>query len=391
MNILVINTGSSSLKYQLFDMDEHLSLACGVVERIGEPEGIFTHRQNDEPKTTEHCLIEDHKAAMQLVAGRITAHLDAVAHRVVQGGETFKQATLITDDVKNAIRRNNPLAPLHNPSNLVGIKAAEKLFPSIPQAAVFDTNFHRSIPEPAYLYALPYDFYKKYRVRKYGFHGTSHKFVAAEAARLMKRPADKINMITLHLGNGCSACAVKEGRCVDTSMGMTPLAGLMMGTRTGDFDPAITGYLMEQTGMGSEELDRVLNKESGLKGICGSNDLRDIHTQISKGDRQADLALDMFTYRIKKYIGAYAAVLGHLDAVVFTAGVGENDAVVREKSLSNLQFLGLRIDADKNRNCKRQARSIHSKDSRVQVWVVPTNEELQIAMETLDIIKNKGN
>jgi acetate kinase len=385
MNILVINTGSSSLKYQLFDMERQKSISGGIVERIGEPTGVFSHREQEE-ELIEEQPIPDHEAAMHLVAGRINTRIDAVGHRVVQGGESFKQATRITDAVKTAIRENNPLAPLHNPSNLVGIEVAEKLFPDVPQAAVFDTNFHQSIPQTAYMYALPYEFYEKYRVRKYGFHGTSHKYVAARAAELMERSPETINLITLHLGNGCSVSAIRGDRCVDTSMGMTPLAGIMMGTRTGDFDPAVLGYLMEQTGMDAARLDTVLNKASGLKGICGRNDLRDIHDLIARKDFRAALALDMFTYQIKKVIGAYTAVLGRVDSLVFTAGVGENDAVVREKALAGLDFLGVTIDPDKNRVRSKEARSLHQADSRVQVWVIPTNEELQIAIETIEIL-----
>ena len=391
MNILIINTGSSSLKYQLFNMDDEKVLAGGVVERIGEPKGVLTHKTYEDGDARKQTLtqpIADHQAAMNLMADQIIQEIDAVGHRVVQGGEAFKSATLITEDVKKAIEKNNPLAPLHNPPNLIGIGAAEALFPGKPQIAVFDTNFHQTIPEKAFLYALPYEYYTEHRIRRYGFHGTSHKYVAKEAARLMGKAPEAVNLITLHLGNGCSISAVEKGECKDTSMGMTPLAGVMMGTRCGDLDPAIFGYLMTNTGMTQKEMDEVLNKKSGLKGICGYNDLRDIHDQAAKGDKNAALAVDMFAYQIKKYIGAYAAVLGRVDALVFTAGVGENDDIVRARVLEGLDFLGVEIDKEINEIRNPVPHTIHTPDSRVQVWVIPTDEERQIAVETKDVLDN---
>lgn len=391
MNVLIINTGSSSLKYQLFDMEKSRVLIGGVVERIGEAQGILTHKTHGdngkEEKSQITQPIPDHQCAMHLVAEKITLKIDAVGHRVVQGGEAFKAATRITGDVKKAIETNNPLAPLHNPPNLIGIRLAEELFPGKPQVAVFDTNFHQTIPEKAYLYALPYDYYTDHRIRKYGFHGTSHKYVAKETARLMGKSLDKINLITLHLGNGCSISAIKKGLCQDTSMGMTPLAGIMMGTRCGDLDPAIFGYLMDNTGLSQQEVDEVLNKKSGLKGICGLNDLRDIHNQAAQGDKLAILAVEMFAYQIKKYIGAYAAVLGSVDGLVFTAGVGENDDIIRTKALSDLSVLGIELDPEKNQVRSSKPHTIHKSQSRIQVWVVPTNEELQIALETCEVLK----
>jgi acetate kinase len=391
MNILIINTGSSSLKYQLFDTDQTQALAGGVVERIGEAEGSLTHKTfvPDPDKAQLSLPIPDHRAALLLVADRITQEIHAIGHRVVQGGEAFTSAILITEDVKKAIKANNPLAPLHNPPNLIGIDVAEALFPGKPHVAVFDTNFHQSIPEKAFLYALPYTYYTGHRIRKYGFHGTSHKYVAKEAARCMKKAPDQVNLITLHLGNGCSICAVEKGQCKDTSMGMTPLAGVMMGTRCGDLDPAIFGYLMDNTGMGQKELDDVLNKQSGLKGICGYNDLRDIHAQAERGNANAALAVDMFAYQIKKYIGSYTAVLGHVDALIFTAGVGENDGIVRARALENLEGMGIILDPDKNNTRSDQARPIHHPDSRIQIWIIPTNEEEQIAIETQAVL-DKG-
>jgi acetate kinase len=390
MNVLVINTGSSSLKYQLFDMVTQSVLAGGIVERIGETQGILTHTdvsRGKQEKIQKTQPIPNHKEAMLLVAGLITLKIDAVGHRVVQGGEDFKAAIRINGAVKKAIQANNPLAPLHNPPNLVGIQLAEELFPGKPQVAVFDTNFHQTIPEKAYLYALPYEYYSDYKIRRYGFHGTSHKYIANKTAQLMGKNPGEVNLITLHLGNGCSICAVKQGECQDTSMGMTPLAGVMMGTRSGDLDPAIFGYLMNHTGMTQMEIDAVLNKRSGLTGICGLNDLRDIHARASQGDKFASLAVEMFAYQIKKYIGAYAAVLGHVDGLVFTAGVGENDNIVRAKALEGLSVLGIEIDPDKNNVRSPDPRRIHGTNSRIQVWVVPTNEELQIATETCQVLE----
>ncbi len=391
MNVLVINTGSSSLKYQLFDMENQIALAGGVMERIGESQGIMTHKtfsQGDEHKTKKTITIEDHQKAMHLMAELITQKIDAIGHRVVQGGEAFKSATRINENVKNAIQENNPLAPLHNPPNLIGIRLAEDLFPGKPQVAVFDTNFHQTIPEKAYLYALPYEYYTKHKIRKYGFHGTSHKYVAKKTAALMGKNLEELNLITLHLGNGCSICAIKQGICLDTSMGMTPLAGVMMGTRSGDLDPAIFGFLMDNTGMSQKQIDEVLNKKSGLKGICGLNDLRDIHDRSAQGDKLAKLAVEMFAYQIKKYIGAYAAVLGRVDGLVFTAGVGENDEIVRAKALADMSVFGIELDLAKNDVRSSEPHTIHGTNSRVPIWIVPTNEELQIATETCQVLKN---
>lgn len=400
MKILVINAGSSSLKYQLFNMENTSVMARGSIERIGEPQGILTHQiclPGQEKKIVLEQEIKHHKLGMHLAANLIIdqntgvidniKQIDAIGHRVVQGGETFESAVLIDTKVKQAIKDNSPLAPLHNPPNLVGIIEAEQLFPGIPNIAVFDTEFHRTLPPKAFLYALPYEFYTKFKIRRYGFHGTSHKYVSRKAATLMGKDIDKINLITIHLGNGCSICAVEKGECKDTSMGMTPLAGIMMGTRTGDIDPAIIGYLLEQTGMTIKELDMVLNKKSGLKGICGMNDMRDIHAASAKGNTKALLAVEMFCYQIKKYIGAYAAILGHVDALVFTAGVGENDQIIRAKVCENLSFLGIQIDLKKNKQKPSKPFYLHSQDSNVQVWVIPTNEELQIAKEVVQVLK----
>jgi len=400
MIVLVINAGSSSLKYQLLNMVENSVMAGGVVERIGDDLGVVTHKKFTGPtpeKFVREEKIADHRDAMHLVADLIIDadagviknkdEINAIGHRVVQGGEDFRAATIIDADIKKNIEKNNPLAPLHNPPNLMGIDVAEALFPGIPNIAVFDTEFHQTMPAKAFLYALPYEFYEKMRVRRYGFHGTSHKFVARAAAMHMDRPIDELNLITIHLGNGCSISAVEKGRCIDTSMGMTPLAGVMMGTRTGDIDPAIQRYVMENTGMMADEMDTVFNKKSGLKGICGMNDMRDIHAAREKGDQRAILALDMFTYQVKKYIGAYTAALGRVDGIIFTAGIGENDDIVRAGVCANLSGLGMELDLEKNRGRISEPKALHTLESCVQIWVIPTNEELQIAQEVVEIVQ----
>ena len=401
MKILVINAGSSSLKYRLFNMTDGSTPATGLLERIGEKEGtltyIFTH-QGSEKKIVRKQEIKDHKHGMLLAieflldekTGVIdnTNEIDAIGHRVVQGGEIFSSATRVNAKVKNAIVKNISLAPIHNPANLTGIEMAEQLFPNIPNVAVFDTEFHQTMPAKAFLYALPYEYYSNLKVRRYGFHGTSHKYVAKQAARHMGLSMDELSLITIHLGNGCSICAIEKGECKDTSMGMTPLGGLMMGTRVGDVDPAVIGYLRQQTGIDIDQLETSLNKHSGLKGICGLSDMRDIHDACTRKDEKARLAIEMFCYQIKKYVGAYMAVLNTVDALIFTAGIGENDAVVREKVCENLECFGIHIDMKKNRNSKTKAFAFHALESRLQLWVIPTNEELQIAIETQKNIKN---
>ena len=389
MNILVINTGSSSLKYQLLDMDTQAPLAGGVVERIGESEGVLTHKVYTEDPVRKEKFTQafpTHKEAMHLMVEQLTDDIDAVGHRVVQGGEAFKEAIQITEEVKKAVEEHNPLAPLHNPANIIGIEVAEELFPGKPQVAVFDTNFHQTLPAKAYLYAMPHKFYTDYKVRKYGFHGTSHKFVAARTAEIMGKPIEDLKLITLHLGNGCSISAVDGGKCVDTTMGMTPLAGVMMGTRSGDVDPAIFGYLLKEAGMTAQEIDDVLNKESGFKGICGYNDLRDVHAQAEQGNENASLAVDMFCYQVIKYVGAYVAVLGGVDGLTFTAGLGEKDDIVRGKILKGLAYLGLELDEAANQVRNDDPRGLHKEGSKVQAFVVPTNEELQIALETMEVL-----
>jgi acetate kinase len=343
-------------------------------------------------------MIPDHKSGLEMV-GELLCHerdgvvrsrreIDVVGHRVVHGGEAFHQPTIIDGTVIEAIKQNIPLAPLHNPANLDGIEVAMELFPAIPQVAVFDTAFHQTIPQRAHIYALPYELYERHRIRRYGFHGTSHKYVAGECARLMGRELSETNLITIHLGNGCSMSAVAQGRSIDTSLGMTPLEGLVMGTRSGDVDPAIHAFLARTAGMDLAQIDVMLNKDSGLKGICGFNDMRDIHAAAAKGDERSRLALEVQTYRSKKYIGAYMAVLGRVDALVFTAGIGENDHLVRQKTLAGLEHLGIELDAEKNKRRFKKAGSLHTGGSRVQIWVIPTNEELAIARESLSVLED---
>jgi len=403
MKILVINTGSSSIKYQLFDMDQKKAVVAGLAEKIGEETSILTHELLDsngkEKEKVEKKRINDHEQGMERIVSllidsewgviRDKSEIDAVGHRVVHGGEAFKSSTVITSEVISAIEENIPLAPLHNPPNLTGINVARSLFPDAPQVAVFDTAFHQSIPERAYLYAVPYELYEKHRVRRYGFHGTSHEYVAQEGAAYLNRPLQDLNLITVHLGNGASMSAIKKGKCVDTTMGLTPLEGLVMGTRSGDVDPALPFFLSKNLGLSIDEIDDLLNKKSGLKGLCGINDMREIEKKAAAGDQRAAAALDVYTLRIKKYIGAYYAELGNLDAVIFTAGIGENSPKIRRMSCENLEDLGLKLEPEKNNKVKSsRTREISSEDSRVKILVVPTNEEKKIALETENVIKS---
>ena len=400
MKILVINTGSSSIKYQLFNMENQMVLCSGVVEKIGEAHGYLSHsifKDNDTPVIKKYeGRIGDHQTGFKHIVDYLIndefgvisdrSEISAVGHRVVHGGETFKAPTIIDKKVIEAITRNIPLAPLHNPSNLTGIEVAIEVFPESKQIAVFDTAFHQSIPPHAYIYALPYELYEKERVRRYGFHGTSHAYVSEKCADFLKRPLGELNIITIHLGNGASMAALKNGQCIDTSMGMTPLEGLVMGTRTGDVDPALPFYLADYLHMSLKQIDTLLNKESGLKGICGKNDMREVIAKKDDGDKRARLALDVYTYRIKKYIGAYYAVLGSLDAIVFTAGIGEHSPEIRKQSCAGLKNFGIIIDNNKNDSHENSIREISTGNSSVKVLVVPTNEELRIAQETKKII-----
>jgi acetate kinase len=317
------------------------------------------------------------------------SEIAAVGHRVVHGGESFHSSTVIDEKVLQAIKENIPLAPLHNPPNLEGIEVSSSIFPDAPQVAVFDTAFHQTIPAKSYLYAVPYDLYKEHKVRRYGFHGTSHAYVAEEAAAYLDKPLSELNLITLHLGNGASMSAVQGGRCLDTSMGLTPLEGLVMGTRSGDVDPAIPFFLAKNLNLSLEKIDRLLNKESGMKGLCGTNDMREVEDRAAAGEEKAQTALDVYVYRIKKYIGSYFAAMGKLDALVFTAGIGENSPLVRERSCENLQGLGIEIDPEKNEESSKGIRDISSGQYPVKVLVIPTNEEKRIALETEAVLSEK--
>jgi acetate kinase len=400
MKILVINSGSSSIKYQLFDMAEQSVLVAGLLEEIGRPGSRLKHRKKDDNGgVTEYVHsqpVADHREGFGVimrffsdpVTGWDLSDLFGVGHRVVHGGEAFREPTLITDGVIFSIRSMNPLAPLHNPANLTGVEVALEDFSNVPQVAVFDTAFHQTMPAHAFHYALPHSLYAEHHVRRYGFHGTSHRYVAKQAAITLGRPLEALNMITLHLGNGASATAIRAGKSIDTSMGMTPLEGLIMGTRCGDLDPAIQGFLVRATGKPYEEIGSLFEHQSGLLGICGDSDMREVVAMAQSGDARASLALDMFCYRIKKYIGAYLAVLGGVDALVFTGGIGENSPEVRRRCCESLTSLGIVVDEERNQ--VRGATEIQSETSRVKVLVVPTNEELEIAIQTVECIQAKA-
>ena len=397
MNILTINAGSSSIKYQLFEMPGADVVCSGLVERIGEPVGRIKHRVGEGEALLVEEAVADHAAGLARVAALLMTGdravlsgadaLDAVGHRVVHGGERFHAPTVITAEVRETIRDLSPFAPLHNPANLAGIEVAEEVFANATQVAVFDTAFHQTMPAYAYRYALPADLYTDHGVRVYGFHGTSHAYVARAAAALLEKAPDACNLITAHLGNGASITAICNGQSVDTSMGFTPLPGLIMGTRSGDVDPALIFYLNARLGLSLAEIDAMLNKQSGLLGLCGDNDLRDIEERVDAGDADAALALDMYAYRIRKYIGAYVAALGRVDALVFTAGVGENSDVVRAKVCEGLSALGISLDPAKNVVTVRgKSGPIHNDESRVDILVIPTNEELEIAQQVMGVI-----
>ena len=398
MKVLVINCGSSSLKYQLIDMVNEEALAQGLVERIGIEGSVLTQKVEGKDKYIVKEQMKDHKDAIRLVLAALVDEnngviksmdeISAVGHRVVHGGEKYKESVVINDEVKANIEECFKLAPLHNPANMIGIKACEELMPNTPMVAVFDTAFHGTMPEDAYLYALPYELYEKHGIRKYGFHGTSHKYVSQTCAEVMGRDIKDLKIITCHLGNGASLCAVKNGVSVDTSMGFTPLEGLAMGTRCGNIDPAIVTFLMKEEGLSVDEVNDLLNKKSGVLGISGiSSDFRDIEdAAFNKGNRRAQLALRIFEYKIRTTIGAYAAAMGGVDAIVFTAGVGENGPETREKCLEGLEFLGVEIDKEAN-NVRGKIREISKAGCNVKAFVIPTNEELVIARDTLELIK----
>ncbi len=391
MKILVLNCGSSSLKYQLLDMETENALAVGLCERIGI-DGKHKFKNDKGQKIEDDSELKDHNDAIKAVLDMLVnpehgviadmSEINAIGHRVVHGGEEFAQSAIITEEVKAAIKQCCELAPLHNPPNLTGIEVCEALMPGVPQVAVFDTAFHQTMDETAYLYALPYELYEKHKIRRYGFHGTSHFYVSRRVADLMGKPVEDLKIISCHLGNGASVCAIDGGKSVDTSMGFTPLEGLAMGTRSGDMDPAIIDFIMEKEGMSIKEVTNLLNKQSGVAGIsCVSSDFRDIENAAEAGDKKAAAALSIFTYRVRKYIGAYAAAMNGVDAIVFTAGLGENSAVDRATILSGLTYLGVTCDAEKN-NVRGEEREISTSDSTVKAFTIPTNEELVIARDT---------
>lgn len=401
MNVLVINAGSSSLKYQLFDMDKSAVLAKGLCERIGI-DGRIKHSPAGKDSFIADLPMKNHADAIKIVTDALIdkdhgviksmKEIDAVGHRVVHGGEKFSASALITDAVLNAIEECIALAPLHNPPNLVGIRACtDVLGKDIPQVAVFDTAFHQTMERKVYLYPLPYRFYEQYKIRRYGFHGTSHRYVSERAAALMGRPIEELKIITCHLGNGSSVAAVKYGKTYDTSMGFTPLEGLPMGTRSGSIDPAIIEFIAEAENKTAKQVLAILNKESGMLGISGkSSDFRDLTAEAEKGDERCRTAMQMFTYGVRKYIGAYAAAMEGVDAVVFTAGVGENDRDFREEICDGLDFMGISIDADKNRNSPRGTEvDISKNESKAKIFVIPTDEELVIAKDTAEIVSKK--
>ena len=391
--VLVINSGSSSLKYQVVDAASGDALAVGLVERIGSDGGQITHTTGGEKHTAE-VPVADHAAAMSAMVDAFAEHgptladlgLVAVGHRVVQGGRRFGRPVRIDDQVIEIIEELSDLAPLHNPANVVGIRVARAQFPDLPHVAVFDTAFHLTTPEVAHTYAIDRAVAEKHRIQRYGFHGTSHSYVSREAARLLGQEPAQTNLIVLHLGNGASACAVRGGVSVDTSMGLTPLEGLVMGTRSGDIDPAVVFHLVRTAGMDVGDVDDLLNKRSGVLGLSGRQDMRDLTAAAGSGDADAQLALEVYCYRLRKYIGAYTAVLGRVDAVVFTAGVGENAADVREMALTGLDVLGIELDGEANLARSSQARDIATPSSRVRVLVVPTNEELEIARAAVEVV-----
>ena len=397
MNILVINAGSSSLKYQLLNPETQQVLAKGLCERIGI-DGKFTYKPEGKQAVKEaDVAMPTHNEAIKAVLDALVdpangvigsmKEIDAVGHRVVHGGEKFAKSVLITDEVMAAIEECNPLAPLHNPANIIGIKACQALMPGTPMVAVFDTAFHQTMPPAAYMYALPYEYYEKDKVRRYGFHGTSHKYVAQRAAVMLGKPIEELKLISCHLGNGSSIAAVDGGKSVDTSMGFTPLAGLPMGTRCGDIDAGILQYLMNKYGMDIDKMLNVLNKKSGVEGLsCVGSDFRDLENAAAEGNRKAALAQEKFAYEVRKYVGAYAAAMGGVDAVIFTAGVGENDKAIRSMVCRGLDFMGLKLDEAAN-DVRGKETVISTADSKVKVLLIPTNEELMIAIDTAALAK----
>jgi acetate kinase len=397
MKILVLNCGSSSIKYALYNMDDKSVLTSGGIEKIGQPDSFITVKLNGEKFKTV-TPVPEHTAGVKLIFKVLCegehavlqslSELDAVGHRLVHGGEKFSESVVITDAVMRDFSACNDLAPLHNPANIKGVNAVKEILPNIPQVGVFDTAFHQTMPDYAYMYAVPYSLYEKYGVRRYGFHGTSHRYVSARVLEYLGIPsAEGTKIITCHIGNGASIAAVKDGKVVDTSMGLTPLEGLIMGTRSGDIDAGAVTFIMDKENLDTKGLSNLLNKESGLLGVSGGkSDFRDILAEISAGNDRARLAKEMYTYRIKKYIGAYAAAMGGVDVIVFTGGAGENQWEVREGATKNLEYLGVKVDKELNHSCRATEMTISSADSRVKVCVIPTDEELMIATDTLRLV-----
>ena len=398
MNILVINCGSSSLKFQLINAESEEVLAKGLCERIGI-DGRLTYQPAGGEKEISEKAMPTHTEAIQFVIDALTnektgvvkslSEIGAVGHRIVHGGEKFASSVVITEEVKKAVEECNDLAPLHNPANLIGVEACEKLMPGTPMVAVFDTAFHQTMPEKAYMYGLPYEYYEKYKVRRYGFHGTSHSYVSKKAAEVMEKAYDEVKTIVCHLGNGASVSAVLNGKSVDTSMGLTPLEGLVMACRSGDIDPAIMEFIAQKENLDIEGIMNVLNKKSGVFGLSGgiSSDFRDLTGAMAEGDKKAKIALEVFAYRVAKYIGAYAAAMNGVDDIVFTAGIGENVSYVREQVCSYLGYLGVELDPDANEKFRGEQGEITKPGCKVRVFVIPTNEELAIARETLALVK----
>jgi acetate kinase len=395
LKVLVVNCGSSSLKYQLFNMDDESVLAKGLVERIGMEGSILNHQPAGKGKIPLTADIKDHTVAIEMVLAALTdkehgvvdsiEEIDAIGHRVVHGAEKFSDSVLITPAVMGALDECVELAPLHNPPNIAGINACAAILPKVPQVGVFDTAFHQTMPKQSFLYGLPYEAYQKYGVRRYGFHGTSHKYVSQRVADMMGKDMTNLRIITCHLGNGASLAAIKFGKSIDTSMGFTPLEGLVMGTRCGDIDPAIPAFLMRKVGMTPDEVDTYMNKKSGVLGISGvSSDFRDLEEAAAKGNERAQLAIDVFAYTVRKYIGSYAAAMGGVDAIVFTAGLGENSSTMRDQICNGLEFLGTRIDPVRN-NVRGKEQEISAEGSKVKIFEIPTNEELVIARDTKTI------
>lgn len=395
MKVLVVNCGSSSIKYQLFEMDNELVLAKGLVERIGLEGSILTHQPTGKEKKVINANITNHVIGISLVLEALTDanygvisnmnEIDAIGHRGIHGGEKFSDSVLINENVIKAIEECNDMAPLHNPPSISGINACTELMPNVPQVIVFDTAFHQTMPKHAFMYGLPYEAYEKYGIRRYGFHGTSHKYVSQRVAELMGKDFNDLKIITCHLGNGSSVAAIKNGKCIDTSMGFTPLEGLLMGTRCGNIDPAIIPFLMKKEDMTMDQIDNYINKKSGVLGVSGiSSDFRDIEKAAEGGNARAQLALDMFTYEVVKFVGSYAAAMNGVDAIVFTAGVGENSIEMREHISSGLEYLGTKVDKEKN-NVRGKEREFSVDGSKVKLFVIPTNEELVIARDTKTI------